>query len=80
MCSSDLEMHLMARERHTVRFGTPANASRNFELGETIITECSYKYSAEGFADMLDAAGFTRHQLWTNGEAAPAFGVFLARP
>ncbi len=77
---SRVEMHLMSRERHVVHFGTPANTSRNFELGETIITECSYKYSPEGFADMLDAAGFTRHQLWTNGETAPAFGVFLARP
>ncbi|HZP13201.1 MAG TPA: L-histidine N(alpha)-methyltransferase [Nevskiaceae bacterium] len=76
---SRVEMHLMSRERHSVRFGTPADTRRNFELGETIITECSYKYSARGFADMLDAAGFTQHQLWTSGEAAPSFGVFLAR-
>jgi uncharacterized SAM-dependent methyltransferase len=77
---SRVEMHLMARERHVVRFGTPADTSRNFELGETIITEYSYKYSARGFADMLDAAGFSRQTSWTNGDSAPSFGVFLAKP
>jgi dimethylhistidine N-methyltransferase len=77
---SRVEMHLMSRALHTVRFGTPARTERNFDLGETIITEHSYKYSARGFADMLDTAGFRQHQLWTNGDAAPRFGVFLARP
>jgi dimethylhistidine N-methyltransferase len=77
---SRVEMHLLARERHVVQFGAPAAASRNFELGETIITEHSHKYSARGFAEMLDAAGFRQHRLWTNPDEAPRFGVFLARP
>jgi len=79
-CESRVEMHLLSRLRHTVRLCTPALTERNFDLGETIITEYSYKHSARGFADMLDTAGFSRQQMWTNGEAAPKFGVFLARP
>ena len=77
---SRVEMHLLSRVRQTVSLCTPARTERNFALGETIITEYSYKHSARGFADMLDTAGFTRQQMWTNAAAAPSFGVFLAQP
>ncbi len=36
---SRVEMHLMSCAAQTVRFGAPQRATRNFDLGETIITE-----------------------------------------
>lgn len=70
---SRIEMHLQARERLTVRW--PA-ASRTFAPGERIHTENSYKWSRQGFVDLLHEAGFTVTRCWTDAQAW--FGVFLA--
>jgi dimethylhistidine N-methyltransferase len=80
---SRVEMHLLARSTQVVRFGTPPCTERNFELGETIITEYSHKYTAQCFTDMLTMAGFSRQRLWTaaaQASDASSYGVFLAEP
>jgi dimethylhistidine N-methyltransferase len=80
---SRMEMHLVSRRPQRVRFGSPPLATRNFGVGETIITEYSYKYTAQCFADMLNMAGFSRQRLWTDtagGRDTAAYGVFLAAP
>jgi L-histidine N-alpha-methyltransferase len=60
--ASRIEMHLEARQAQTVRW---TGGERHFEAGERIHTENSYKYSREGFAELLQRAGFKRHQCWT---------------
>jgi dimethylhistidine N-methyltransferase len=56
-----IEMHLVALERHTVRVG----AHRfEFDVGESIHTENSYKYSLQGFRALAAAAGFRARKLW----------------
>lgn len=75
---SRIEMHLRARWTQTVNFELPTAAWRVYEAGETIFTECSYKYTREDFAALLAQAGFHQHQFWT--DAGANFGVFLAAP
>lgn len=74
--NSRIEMRLTARRTHTVRFGT--SAVRQFQRGEHIITEHSHKYTPAGFSLLLEEAGFTQRQMWTDPEYW--FGVFLAEP
>jgi uncharacterized SAM-dependent methyltransferase len=44
-----------------------------FTAGETILTECSYKYSREEFERLAAEAGFTVRRVWT--DAAALFSV-----
>ena len=61
-----IEMHLVALERHAVRVG----AQRfEFDVGESIHTENSYKYSVAGFRALARAAGFRTRKLWTDRRA-----------
>jgi uncharacterized SAM-dependent methyltransferase len=39
---------------------------RSFREGESIHTECSYKYSVEGFHALAAQAGFEPEQVWTD--------------
>ncbi len=70
-----IEMRLRARSAQKVHIG---DRLRIFESGETILTEYSHKYTPQGFAALLDQAGFPQHQCWT--DAAADFAVFIARP
>ena len=36
--------------------------------GESIHTECSYKYTPDGFARLAGAAGFDGRRVWADGE------------
>ena len=45
-----------------------------FRAGEKILTEYSYKYTAEGFAALARTAGFEFKKIWTDD--AQLFGVF----
>lgn len=57
-----IEMHLVSREAHTVSIG---GAQIAFAAGETIHTECSYKYSAERIRALAEASGWrVRHSLF----------------
>ena len=56
-------MHLVSRRRQTVRV---AGARISFEDGESILTECSYKYTVRGFHSIAAAAGLRARQVWTD--------------
>jgi len=70
---SRIEMHLEAAANTTVRW--PGH-ERSFKAGERIHTENSYKYTLEGMTALLQQAGFSRIQHWTDAQGW--FGVFWA--
>lgn len=60
---SRIEMHLEARRDVMVRW---EGGERRFAEGERLHTENSYKYTKEGFMDLLERAGFRRTRAWTD--------------
>ena len=66
-----IEMHLVAREAHTVNVG---DYRFSFYRGESIHTENSYKYSVEEFSALASYAGFKISKVWTDQRRW--FGVF----
>ena len=70
---SRVEMHLEARRDLQVRW---PGTERDFQAGERIHTENSCKYTIEGFAALLEAAGFATPRHWTDERGW--FGVFWA--
>ena len=71
--ASSIEMHLEARSPQTVGW---AGGQRMFAAGERIHTENSWKWTPDGFAKLLQAAGFGPPVHWTDD--ASWFGVFWA--
>ena len=71
--ASRIEMHLEARRDVEVHW---PGAQRSFRAGERIHTENSCKYTVEGFAELLVAAGFARPAHWTDERGW--FAVFWA--
>ena len=71
--ASRIEMHLVAQAAHTVRIGADA---RHFTAGEAIVTEYSFKYTAESFAALLRDAGFGTLHRWA--DEREWFHVFVA--
>ena len=64
-------MHLISQIDQAVHI---AGHTFEFRSGEKIITEFSYKYAPEGFADLARNAGFEFQKVWT--DEARLFGVF----
>ncbi len=60
---SRIEMHLLAKQTVTVRWGTK---QRTYQTGEGIHTENSYKWTVPSFTDLLRQAGFAQSQHWTD--------------
>ena len=58
-------MHLESLGAQTINVG---NCTFGFEDGETIHTECSYKYEIDEFANLARRAGFTVRKSWTDAE------------
>jgi len=58
-----IEMHLVSRKRQAVSIG---GKTFEFECGETIHTENSYKYTPQGFADLARQAGWIEGFFWTD--------------
>lgn len=58
-----VEMHLEARAAVTVRW---PGGQRQFAAGQRIHTENSYKYTQAGFIGLLEQAGFSASQVWTD--------------
>lgn len=58
-----VESFLRSLEEQTV---TVAGTSIAFEAGETIHTEYSYKYTLDEFADLVDEAGLSVDEVWTD--------------
>jgi len=73
---SRIEMHLVSTREQKA---TVAGRSFVFREGESIHTECSYKYSIESFHQLARRAGFEPEQVWTdsgaNSDQAPLFSV-----
>ena len=60
-----IEMHLRADRSHQVNCG---GERIEFEAGETIHTENSYKYTVEGIAELARQAGLRLQQNWCDKE------------
>jgi dimethylhistidine N-methyltransferase len=75
VAASRIEMHLEARREAVVNM---AGQARRFAAGERIHTEDSWKWTAAGFAALLEEAGFARHRMWQDAEGG--FALFLAEP
>ena len=69
---SRIEMHLVSRSAQRARVGGRAF---DFEAGETIHTENSYKFTVEDVTGMARRAGWRLVERWIS--APPAFAVFL---
>ncbi|MGE5615474.1 MAG: L-histidine N(alpha)-methyltransferase [Bacillota bacterium] len=59
-----IEMHLVSLARQSVRVG---RHRFRFDVGESIHTENSYKYSVEGFRALAEGAGFSTKKVWLDG-------------
>lgn len=60
-----IEMHLRSLRPQQVQIGAARFA---FRAGESIHTECSYKYSIAGFHALAQQAGFVPEAVWTDPE------------
>jgi dimethylhistidine N-methyltransferase len=60
-----IEMHLVAVARHAVHIG---DYRFEFEAGESIHTENSYKYSIQGFQALAKSAGFKGEKTWLDSK------------
>ncbi len=73
-----IEMQLVSRRAQQVRIG---DATVAFDDGEVITTEYSHKYTVDGFAELLQSAGFARgDRLHRWRDPKRWFGVFVAEP
>lgn len=63
---SRVEMHLISTRSQQVQV---AGETFAFSEGESIHTECSYKYRIDGFHALAAEAGFTAEQVWTDPDA-----------
>jgi dimethylhistidine N-methyltransferase len=58
-----IEMHLVSRCAQTILFG---GERHEFEEGETLHTENSYKFTIEGLRRLAERAGFRPGPVWTD--------------
>ena len=71
-----VEMHLVSRRNQRVRIPR-ADCEVDFEKGETIWTESSYKYDAGEVVSIVERHGFRCHEQWIEAEARFALTLFL---
>lgn len=72
-----IEMHLISRRDQQVRV---AGEVFGFREGESIHTECSYKYSVEGFQALATRAGFAPERVWTDPAGLFSVHCLVAGP
>lgn len=58
-----VEMHLVSERSQAVRVGSE---EFHFTEGESVRTECSYKYTVAGFGRLAARAGFRAVETWTD--------------
>jgi dimethylhistidine N-methyltransferase len=68
---SRIEMHLISTMDQIVKISDSNNPDSEtaqivFKSGETIHTENSYKYSKQGFTDLVEGAGFEVRECWSD--------------
>ena len=71
-----IEMHLASNEIQSVEV---AGECIEFQAGERILTEYSYKYSLQGFADLAREAGLISIQNWVDGKQFFSLQYYEAR-
>ncbi len=74
-----IEMHLVSRRRQSVPIGV-LGESFDFEEGETIHTESSYKYTLEQIGDYARGSGFSIRRLFTDEREWFALALLVPRP
>jgi dimethylhistidine N-methyltransferase len=72
-----IEMHLRSTIRQSVRI-PGARLAIDFHGGETILTECCYKFRPEHVASMARIAGFRLEARWTDAEWPFAESLLVA--
>jgi L-histidine Nalpha-methyltransferase len=75
--ASRVEMHLVSRVAQDVGIEQAALHFR-LEEGETIWTESSYKFEADGIGQLVEPTGFSRRQQWIDQRARFALTLFAA--
>lgn len=60
-----IEMHLLSMRRQLLRL---QGVTYEFEAGDTLHTENSYKYSVAGFQALAERAGYKAGPVWTDAE------------
>jgi dimethylhistidine N-methyltransferase len=70
---SRVEMHLASLKRQKVRI---AGETFDFRMGETIHTECSYKYSIESLGALARGVGWTPVNAWTDRQGLFSIQAF----
>jgi L-histidine Nalpha-methyltransferase len=75
--ASRVEMHLVSRAAQDVSVAA-ADLRFGLEEGETIWTESSYKYEADGIRDVVQTAGFRQREQWVDEAAGFALTLFQA--
>lgn len=63
--ASRVEMHLVSKETQIMKL---AGEYIDFEKGESIWTESSYKYDRARLEELIETAGFRLRKLWTNSK------------
>jgi dimethylhistidine N-methyltransferase len=63
--ASRIEMRLYSDRPQTARV---AGRRFDFEMGESILTEYSHKYTVESFGKIAGEAGFKTRQVWTDAD------------
>ena len=71
-----VEMHLVSAARQRV---TIAGRTIAFDDGESIHTECSYKYTVREFSILAAQAGFALEKVWTDGDNLFSVQYYTAR-
>ena len=74
---SRMEMHLVSRRRQSVAIDA-LHLTVEFEEGETIHTENSYKYSESDLQALAADAGFAIEQVWTDSRSRFADALLVA--
>ena len=74
---SRVEMHLVSQVRQRVAI-PGAGVTVDFEEGESIWTESSYKYHADELMGLVERAGFLGRRQWLEPESRFSLGLFFA--
>jgi dimethylhistidine N-methyltransferase len=71
-----IEMHLISKQEQTVQV---CGEMFHLEKGEKILTEVSYKYTLEDFAELVSQAGFDVKKVWTDSKDFFSIQYLVAR-
>jgi uncharacterized SAM-dependent methyltransferase len=67
-------MHLISDTKQGIKIN---NLEFSFEKGESIHTECSYKYSVMEFSELAKKSGFSVLKNWS--DKRNYFGIYLLK-